>query len=182
MMQEKEVLIEVFSQNLESLGVKKRKDVDKYNDIFQSVNIFLMNKKNQIFITLPKKSVWPGKLSSSCSGLVRYKETPLEAAKRTLKRELGIEARLILIEEKFYSFEGIKRLISYYRASTAVNPKINKKEIAEGRWLNIEEIENLIAHDECMPPFMAGFELLKKHKAFIAPSPTFQKSPFSSFG
>ncbi len=160
-MQEKEELIEIYNEHLESIGIKKKKEVNEKKDIVKTAIIILFNEKNQIFMTEPKKSIWPDKISCSCIALVKHNESAIETAKETLKKELNIEAKLIPFEEKYYNLNGIKRILSFFYAKAKSQPRINKKEIKDGKWVEQDEIENIIKHDDCIPPFIIAYNILK---------------------
>lgn len=160
-MQEEDALIEIYNESLERIDVKKRKDVDKIIDIIKCVNIFVFNDKEEIYTIDPTGSVWPDKIGGSCAGLVRRGESSLEAAHRTLKRELGIDLNLTPFKEAFYNFGDIKRLMSYFYGKTNEKIKPNKKDVKEGKWITAKEIERMIMMNELTPIFIAGFQALK---------------------
>ena len=161
-MQEKEALIQIYNENQEPIAVKPRKDINKNTDILEDANILIINNKNQIFMIKAKQSSWPGKWGGSCAGLVRYQETPNEAAKRTLKRELNIKVPLTHLHKKYYDFNGKKKIMNFFYGK-ASELKPNPDDFEETKWISIQEAEKMIKNNECMPTFEAAFKALKEY-------------------
>ena len=156
-----EHLIEIYNENLESIGKKLKKDIDKSKDIFKVAIVFLFNKNSDIFMTEPQNNLWPGKIGASSEGPVHHAESSYDAAQRIIKKDLSIDIKLIPLEEKYYNLNGIKRILSFFYGKINSQPKINKKEIKNGKWLNQKEIENMIKHNNCIPTFLIGYDILK---------------------
>ena len=108
--------------------------------------------KNNIFST----AIW----GSSATGLVRDKESTLNAAIRTVKRELGLSIQLTSLGEKYYDFEGIKRIMASYYGITSIPVHPNKEDVENFEWMAHEKIERIA--DTCLPTFTAIYVLLKE--------------------
>jgi isopentenyldiphosphate isomerase len=162
-MQEKEAIIAVYNEEGIVIEKKPRKDINKEKDILKTANIILINNKNQIFMIKANDFLWKDKWGGSCAGLVRHKETPKQAAKRTLKRELNINIKLQHLAENFHNFNSTKRFLSVFLVKTNNNPIINLNDIKEGKWISFKEAQILINNNKCMPTFESSFEILKKH-------------------
>ena len=155
-MQEKEALIDVFDEDRKNIGHKFRNEVNKRLDILKQVNIIILDDKKRIYVTKAKNG-W----GTSAAGLVRHDEALADAAKRTLKRELGLTMELKATQENYYNFEGVRRLLSVHHGTTKTEPKPNPEDVEEGKWVTTEEAEQMIKNDECMPTFAVALEVMK---------------------
>ena len=160
-MQEKEELIAIYNKEGKIVNYKKRKDIDKKKEILKQINIIILDLNNNIFVTNPKDSIYKEPYGSSASGLLRKNETINGCAKRTLKRELNLNNELILLNEKYYDFNGIKRIMSVFYFKGNINLKINNNDIYKGKWLDFNKVEKLINSGKAIPTFEAAFEVLK---------------------
>lgn len=161
-MQEKEALIEIFDENQNSRGSKKRSEIDKNNDIIKNSNILVFNQQGRLLIISPKDNAWKGKWASSAAGMVRERETFEDCAKRTLKRELGIEPELEFLEEGFYDFGDKKRIIGFFTCrvdSEEIQPNENDSE--EHHWKSLEEVNELIQQGSCLPTLKEGIKSIQ---------------------
>jgi len=160
-MQEQDAVIDIFDDQGKNIGHKFRYEINKRLDILKQVNMVVIDDKKRMFVTKAKGGLWPGKWGTSAAGLVRHDEALADAAKRTLKRELGISAELKWFGESMYNFDGIKRLFSVFSGSTKAEPKLNPEDAEEGKWVTFEEAEQMIKNDECMPTFAIALEVIK---------------------
>jgi isopentenyl-diphosphate delta-isomerase type 1 len=131
--------------------------------IHRSVYIFVLNDQNEIFLQKRSmsKDLYPGYCTGSATGHVDYGEDYDTAAKRELKEELGIEAPLHRIG-KFVSSSEFEREISALYLCRFNGPvRFNTKEINEGTFVSIDEIERNLKSGE--RKFADGFkEAFKK--------------------
>jgi len=110
-------------------------------------SVFLFNNKKEFLLqqrALHKKT-WPGVWTNSVCGHLRLKETPLAAAKRRLKYELGLTKVKIKMALPDYRYKAEKDgiveneicpvLIGY----SDETPKINKDEVEAIRWIPWKE-------------------------------------------
>jgi len=111
--------------------------------IHRSVYVFVLNKRGEIFIQRRslEKDLYPGFYTASATGHVNYGEDYEEAAKRELKEELNIDAPLERLG-KVKSFSETEREISMiYICRYDGEIRINRKEIIEGSFMSMEDIE-----------------------------------------
>ncbi|MBS3167639.1 NUDIX domain-containing protein [Candidatus Woesearchaeota archaeon] len=144
------------------IETKLRKDIDRKNDCLKTVNIFLIDQNNRIFITMPLQSVWGGKWCSSAAGMVQVGETSEEAAVRTAKRELGIDD-VSFLWESYYEFLDIKRFISFFYSKVdSKNIKGNPEDVSESKWVGLDDILQLVEKDTISPTLLVGLDTIKK--------------------
>ncbi len=126
------------------------------------VRIFVFNTKGELF--LQKRSnlvaIFPGRWDSSAAGHVDPGETPLQAAKKEVHEELGVEKISLKEMMQYYNEEQWNdiTLRSYDTVFTAVyNGKFNWQnwEVNDGKWFAIQEITKMIKHEP--QQFSSGF-------------------------
>ena len=130
--------------------------------IYRSVYVFVLNDKNELFLQKRSmlKDLYPGYYTGSASGHVDYGEDCEDAARRELKEEQGIEAPLQRLC-KFKSFSEIEREISILFLCRHNGPfQVNKKEISEAEFMNIEEIKRILETNK--RKFAHGFKIAFK--------------------
>ncbi|MEM2110886.1 MAG: NUDIX domain-containing protein [Candidatus Bathyarchaeia archaeon] len=130
--------------------------------IHRSVYVFVLNDKNELFLQKRSlsKDLYPGYYTGSATGHVDYGEDYENAARRELKEELGVDAPIKKVC-KFKSFSEIEKEISVLFICRHNGPfKINRKEISEGTFMNIEEIKKSLETGE--KKFAHGFKVAFK--------------------
>ena len=158
-MQEGSALIDVLDTNGKVLGQKRRDEIDRTHDIVRMILILLFNAKNELFLTQPTESAWPGQWASSAAGLVRHGEQPEAAARRTLVRELGLHTPLQSLGEKYYNFQGVRRYMTVFYGTTPETPLVCSEDANQTRWVTLEETEALLG--SFTPTLQAALALLK---------------------
>lgn len=124
--------------------------------LHRAVIINVVDDKGSIL--LQKRAGWvatnPGKWDASAAGHVDEGESYLEAGKRELKEELGLENYELVQIDKIRStinYKGIKldRFITLYKVVVPTNQQINydKHELMDIKWFTKEGIKNLIANE-----------------------------------
>lgn len=163
-MQEKDALIGIYNEKGEIVGKKPRQEVDKKKDILTTVNILVFNEKNELLMIRAKNSIWPGKWGGACATLLRYNEHPKDAARRTLKRELGLESDVEPVGKKYHEWDGIKKFLIVYKTKTNKRVKMNPDDFEDGRWMPMKEAKELIKKGKAMPSFESALKMLEKRK------------------
>ncbi len=163
-MQEEDVVVGIYDEKGKMIGSKIRKEVDKRNDILRVAAILLFDEDNKVLITQPTDSLYKGKWGLSSAGIVRIRESPMNAANRTLVRELGIEAELNFLGENFYNFDGIKRVMSFFNgyAEDEIDP--NPEDISKFQWVSAEELQEMIGEGQCTPQLVTAVSLVKNNE------------------
>ncbi|MCF2144469.1 MAG: NUDIX domain-containing protein [Candidatus Heimdallarchaeota archaeon] len=134
--------------------------------LHRSVFVFIFNKNNQLLLQKrsSNKSIRPNKVTASASGHVHAGESYLEAARRELKEELGLE---IEIHEKLKTIgpyendkELIKLFVGYMDNEELI---VNESEISDIFFLTITEINEAIEKQK----FDFGLSFIKIFQEYI---------------
>ncbi|MBA8666691.1 NUDIX domain-containing protein [Holosporaceae bacterium 'Namur'] len=103
--------------------------------------LILVREGDKIFIQKRADCVkyLPGYYCTSAGGHVEAGEAPLDAAKRELKEELGLESEPEMIAEFIFD-DGHYRRIFLYQITLREEMQFNDKEVAGGFFINKEEL------------------------------------------
>lgn len=103
-----------------------------------------------VFLLQLKKGHW-----GFPKGHAEGDETPLEAARRELFEETGLQVKRLLMEEPLeerYTFakegKNIHKRVLYFIAEVTGVPALQIEEIAQGKWVELEEAEQWITFEE----------------------------------
>jgi len=129
--------------------------------LHRAFSIFIFNSNKELLIQKRSalKPLWPLYWSNSVCSHPRQSEADLEAAYRRLKEEIGIETPLQFLFKFQYqaSFKGIgseNELCSVYIGETDAPIVANPEEIAEWRYIELEELDRDIkAHPGIYTPW-----------------------------
>lgn len=138
------MLIDVINEANEVINQVTREEVYRDKLRHRIIHIFLV-KENKVFIQQRSNQVeyLPGYFCTSAGGHVEAGESPLEAASRELKEELGIEGPLTLLDEFIYNGDEHERRIFLYKVSSLKAPNFIDGEVSGGGYYSREEIDNL---------------------------------------
>ena len=130
------------------LGTMPKLEAHMEGVLHRAFSIFIFNDKNEMLLQKRASNKYhsPNLWSNTCCSHPRDNETIIEAGKRRLKEEMGVNCN---IEEKhnfIYKSNVGKGLIEYeydtiltgvYNAT----PNINLEEVSEYKWIKIKDIE-----------------------------------------
>ncbi len=132
--------------------------------IFNTAGELLLQQRSQ------QKQLWPLYWSNSCCSHPRQGETMDEAVSRRLKQELGLNAKLQYLYKFKYQVPYLDigaehELCSVYVGQTDEPVQINENEIAEWRFINIDDLEKEMREypNHFTPWFKLEWECLRRN-------------------
>ena len=131
----------------EEIGIEEKLKVHREGKLHRSFSILIFNSKGQLLIQQRTKFKHHSPLlwSNTCCSHPRPKEDLKEAAKRRLKEEMGIECDLKKVFSFIYKAKSgnfIEHEFDHvFIGKFDGNPKPNKKEVQNFRWINLEELK-----------------------------------------
>jgi 8-oxo-dGTP pyrophosphatase MutT (NUDIX family) len=136
-------MLDVIDNNDKVLYSATREEVYANRLPHRIVHI-LVKKGDSIFIQQRAENVryLPGYYCTSAGGHVEAGETPIEAAQRELKEELGLETKLEMIGNFIFD-DGHKRNIFLYQTILQGEMVMNPLEVSGGIFVNQEEFSKL---------------------------------------
>ena len=102
-------------------------------------------------------------------------ETSIEAAKRELLEETGLTIESLIdnqpIDEKYiFGHQGqlIEKKVFYYLAIVSKGAVIQRDEIVEGKWVDIEDVEKTLTYEASKMVFQQAKKILNSKFPFIS--------------
>ena len=110
-----------------------------------------------------KKDIQPGKWDTAVGGHVDFGETLLEALFRESSEELGLrEFNPVYIESYVFESEIEKELVNVYAAVGSFTLSPDMDEVDEGRYWDIEDVEENLGKSVMTPNFEQEFVRIRK--------------------
>lgn len=171
--QEEVVLVD---ENNHVLGTMPKADVHgKDTPLHRAFSSFIFNSRGELLLQQRshKKKTWPLVWSNSCCGHPGLDETNVDAARRRIKDELGMEADTIEEVSPYrYSFtlDGVmeNEICPILVGFTSSEPKINEDEVENTRWVDWNDFLDEIRYNRGVysPWCIEEAEILEKNGRF----------------
>ncbi|MGI0141994.1 MAG: isopentenyl-diphosphate Delta-isomerase [Candidatus Micrarchaeales archaeon] len=147
------VQLTVVDENDNPIGTVNKIDAHKAGGpLHRTVSIFLINSEDKMLLQKrsPMKVHAPGVWSNSCCSHPKMGQSFEEAAKETLKREMGIECELkeafrLFIRTDLGHGHGENELNHIFVGVYNGKEKPNPMDVAESRWIPVEQLIVAIA-------------------------------------
>ena len=148
MIEEKVILV---NEKDEKIGLMPKLEAHEKALLHRAFSVFVFNHKNELM--LQKRALHkyhsPGLWTNTCCSHQRDGETSLEAGKRRLQEEMGFVTKLeeaisFIYKAPFdnglteHEFDHV--LVGSYEE----HPKINEEEVADWKWMPLEEVNESI--------------------------------------
>lgn len=168
-----EEINDVVDENNKVIGKEKRSIIHSKGFFHRAVNIFVFNSRGDIFLQKrsQQKNICPFKWDLSAAESLKEGETYIQAAMRGLKEELNIITKVSKIRDQHLQkneyFNGkIKdfEFVELYKAVYDGEIIIDEKEVAEGRFFQIKDLEQMIKEniEQFTPWFIDEWDYLLK--------------------
>lgn len=158
-MNAEEELLDIVDEQDQVIGKEKRKIVHQKGHIHRALSVIVLNSKNQILLQQrsPKRTISPLAWDLSTSEHVLAGESYEDAAKRSLKEELGIEGevqrlRETILQKRKYELDEITIIeneqtgLFYTENEGPFN--IDKEEVEQVKFFTIDEIDQMVKKGE----------------------------------
>jgi isopentenyl-diphosphate delta-isomerase len=145
----KEELVILVDENDNQIGLMPKMEAHEKAVLHRAFSVFVFNEKNELMLQQRALHKYhsPGLWTNTCCSHQRDGETNLEAGKRRLFEEMGFVTELkettsFIYKAPFdnglteHEFDHI--LVGSYEGS----PAINKDEVAEWKWMNLDLVKN----------------------------------------
>ena len=162
----------IVDSNDNILGFEEKEKCHDGNGILhRAFSVFVFNDKKELLIQQRSKlkRLWPLYWSNTCCSHPRLNENLIESAEKRLKEECGISCKLKELYKFQYSakYKGKgseNEICSVFigRLSNAQDIAINPKEIADFKWIKIDNLKKDIEEnpDKYTPWFKIEIEKL----------------------
>jgi isopentenyl-diphosphate delta-isomerase type 1 len=152
--------LEVVDEANQVIGIQSRKEIHEKGLRHRSVHIFIFNTRGELYLQKrsPRKDQYPDHWDSSAAGHTDPGETPLEAAQRELKEELGLEVKLNEVLHYPACLETGWEFATLFTAQTDDPIHLNLEEATTGDYFTPDQLTQfLIDPQQKIAP---GFRLL----------------------
>ncbi len=129
-------LVDLLNKSGEVIGAKPRRDIDKEQDLYHVVFIFIVTRRDEIVLgVIPERhdlpNVYARQMGATVATIRRQGETASEAATRALLAEVAMSATPQLVGEKMATFADDRRsYISVYVVQGELPEKYSEQDIA----------------------------------------------------
>lgn len=170
-MEEKVILV---NESDEQIGLMEKIEAHEKALLHRAFSVFVYNDKNEIMIQQRAHSKYhsPGLWANTCCSHQREGESNVDAGKRRLMEEMGFQTDLKEITSFIYKapFDNGRSEHEYdYILTGHFNdePKINPDEVADWKWMSVEEIKKDMANQP--EKYTAWFKIIfDNYYKFIA--------------
>jgi isopentenyl-diphosphate delta-isomerase type 1 len=147
-------LLDIVNENNEVIGQGTRGEAHKKGHIHRSLSVLILNSRGQILLQQrsDKSKVHPLSWDLSTSEHVLSGESYIDAGKRSLKEELGIEAEIEIVTnevlqkreyqingEKHFEYEIVLMLKGVHEGPFNIDPS----EVHKVKFFSLEEVEKM---------------------------------------
>lgn len=130
--------------------------------LHRAFTIFIFNSKNQLLIQKRSKDklLWPLIWEASCSSHPLQAENYITAGQKRLKKELGINCKLKLLDKfqyqvKYKNIGSENELCALLIGKHNGRVKPNLKEVAQWKWINLKDLKkDLIKNPRKYAPWL----------------------------
>lgn len=138
----------LVNEDNDEVGSGEKIDIHKKGLLHRAFSIFIFNSKNELLLQQRALNKYHsgGLWTNTCCSHPKPGELVLDAARRRLQEEMGIDCKL---EEKFTLIykTNFSNLIEYEYDHVILgicdnNPKINLAEAADYKWINIKKLRS----------------------------------------
>ena len=157
-------MLPVVDRHDRQVGLAPRGEIHRRGLLHRAVHVLVFDQEGRLYLQLrsQNKDTHPGKWTSSASGHVDPGESYLQAARRELAEELGLELELTPLGYIPACPATENEFSQVYRALATEPPRPDPQEIARGRFFSLAQARRL-ARDRsraapCLEPVLALLE------------------------
>jgi len=161
----KEELVILVDENDNQIGLMPKMEAHEKAVLHRAFSVFVFNEKNELMLQQRALHKYhsPGLWTNTCCSHQRDGESNLTAGKRRLFEEMGFVTELkettsfiykAPFENGLTEYEYDHILVGHYEK----NPEINKEEVAEWKWMNLELVKKDI--NNCPDNYTAWFKII----------------------
>ena len=129
------------------------------------IHIHIIDRFSRIYLQKRPmtKKIQPGKWDTAVGGHVAYGESILEAVYREAYEELRL-MEFNPIHMETYEFESSieREMVNVFAVVGSYELKPDPEEVEDGRWWDVEEIDNAIGKGVLTPNFESGYQMIRQ--------------------
>lgn len=151
-MEEEKVIL--VNENDEQIGLMPKLEAHEKGVLHRAFSVFVFNDNQELMLQQRAHSKYhsPGLWTNTCCSHQRNGESSLEAGKRRLQEEMGFVCELKETTSFIYKAPFDNGLTEHELDHILLGtfngtPSINKEEVADWKWMPIEDVRNDICHN-----------------------------------
>ena len=144
----------LVDKNDNALGTMEKLAAHQSGELHRAFSVFIFNNKGQLLLQQRALDKYhsAGKWSNTCCSHPRPGEQNIEAAKRRLKEEMGLECELTYGFNFIYRTDFSNDLIEHefdhvFFGTTDALPMINTQEVADYAFMSLDELNERLKQD-----------------------------------
>jgi len=159
-------ILDVVDENDNVIGKVTREEVHKNKLIHRSVMFFILDKDGRVFVSqrTKEKDMFPEYWSITLGGHVNSGETYEETVVREAWEEAKIKEKPFLITSLKKRIPEEKENSMIYGFVTDQKPKLEKKELKQGKFMTLKEIEKKIKEEKFLPETDFLLKVIKNYR------------------
>lgn len=159
--------LEVVDENNQVVGISSRKEIHEKGLRHRSVHIFIFNTQGELYLQKrsPHKDQYPEHWDTSAAGHTDPGESPIDAAQRELKEELGLDVPLTEVLQHPACLETGWEFVTLFMARTDDPIHLNLEEASTGDFFTPYQLTQLLADplQKITPGFRLLYTLFRRH-------------------
>ena len=147
-----EEMLILVDENDNQIGTMGKMEVHRKGLLHRAFSVFIINEKNELLLQQRAFSKYhsPGLWTNTCCSHQHEGETSIQAAKRRLNQEMGINTSLEFLFSFIYKAEFENGLIEHEFDHVIIgrsnqDPKVDKNEAESWKWVSVDLILKDIA-------------------------------------
>jgi isopentenyldiphosphate isomerase len=151
----KELLVEVDeNDNVISPIERERCHNQEYKPWHRTTHTYILNSKEELLLTKRSstKDTAPNQIVISNSGHVKYGEEPIQAAKREIFEELGLDIDLKYIKKYKVDYGFEKEFVYVFFSISDEKPELFKDEVVGYMYMDLEKFKKKYISGEIVFP------------------------------
>jgi len=138
----------LVDENDVELGVAEKMEAHLTGALHRAVSVFIFNGNGELLLQRRAQGKYhsPGKWSNTCCTHPRLGELTLDAARRRLKEEMGIDSELTSVGTILYRADFENGLVEHeldhlFFGFNDHTPSINQEEVDSYRYIDLDELK-----------------------------------------
>jgi isopentenyl-diphosphate delta-isomerase type 1 len=154
---------DMVDENDNVIGKASREECHNKRLIHRSVMFFVFDDRGRVLVTkrTANKDFFPGYWSIVLGGHVQANETYQKAVVRETKEEIGLNARPFFISSFKKRIPQEKENVKVFGVIARGDIILNRKELDEGEFLDLDGLERRIKRDDFLPETEILYDILK---------------------
>lgn len=154
-------LMNLVDEQDKIIGQENIEKIHQKGFLHRAVHIFIVNSSGRLFCRQrsAKKKIYPGYWSTSVGAHVLSGQTYDPVAKQSLKKDLGINCKLVLIGKARVHDQYENEISATYVGYSDKTMKLNPQQIEGGKFLTIQEIKRLTKRKNVTPHLAHSLEM-----------------------